>query len=80
MKCCSKADARKITCQEHDDARDVARAIRKTEQYKVSSEPRKKVEMLFAHLKRLRGLIDRWSPVAHAIQLSLWIHTVNPVS
>jgi len=44
MKCCPKADARKITREEHEDARDVARAIRKTRQYKVSSKLRKKVE------------------------------------
>ena len=55
-KCCPKADARKITREEHEDARDIARAIRKTPQYKVSSKLRKKVEMLFAHLKRILGL------------------------
>ena len=56
MKCCPNADARKITREEHEDARDVARAIRKTKQYKVSAKLRKKVEMLFAHLKRILGL------------------------
>ena len=56
MKCCPNADARKITREEHEDARDVARAIRKTRQYKISSKLRKKVEMLFAHLKRILGL------------------------
>ncbi|RYH02428.1 IS1182 family transposase [Salipiger sp. IMCC34102] len=55
-KCCPKADARKITREEHEDARDIARAIRKTYQYAVSSKLRKKVEMLFAHLKRILGL------------------------
>ncbi|WP_243403732.1 transposase [Shimia abyssi] len=54
--CCPKADARKVTGEEHEDARDVARAIRKTQQYKVSSKLRKKVEMLLAHLKRILGL------------------------
>ena len=54
--CCPKAEARKITREEHEDARDVARAIRKTPQYKISSKLRKKVEMLFAHLKRILGL------------------------
>jgi len=49
-------DARKITREEHEDARDVARAIAKTPQYKVSVKLRKKVEMLFAHLKRILGL------------------------
>ena len=55
-KCCPKADARKITREEHEDARDVARTIAKTPQYKVSVKLRKKVEMLFAHLKRILGL------------------------
>jgi len=36
--------------------RDVARAIRKPPPYKVSSTPRKKVDMLFAHLNRIFGL------------------------
>ena len=55
-KCCPNADARKIAREEHEDARDTARAIRTTEQYAVSSKLRKKVEMLFAHLKRILGL------------------------
>ena len=37
-------------------ARDKARAIAKTEAYAVSRRERKKVEMLFAHLKRNIGL------------------------
>ncbi|MEL6207409.1 MAG: transposase, partial [Pseudomonadota bacterium] len=56
QKCCPNADARKITREEHEDARDVARAIAKTPQYKVSVKLRKKVEMLFAHLKRILAL------------------------
>ena len=56
MKCCPKADARKITREEHENARQVARDIAKTKQYVVSMRLRKKVEMLFAHLKRILGL------------------------
>ena len=55
-KCCPNADARKITRKEHEDARQVARDIAKTRQYDVSMKLRKKVEMLFAHLKRILGL------------------------
>jgi hypothetical protein len=55
-KCCPKADARKITREENEDARQVARDIAKTKQYKISMRLRKKVEMLFAHLKRILGL------------------------
>jgi len=40
----------------HESARDVARAIAKTEEYKQSRKDRKKVEMLFAHLKRILKL------------------------
>ena len=36
MKCCPNADARKITREEHEDARQVARDIAKTKQYAIS--------------------------------------------
>lgn len=39
----------------HEDAREVAREIAKTDQYMLSMKLRKKVEMLFAHLKRILG-------------------------
>jgi len=56
MQCCPNADARKITREEHEDARQVARDIAKTKQYAISMRLRKKVEMLFAHLQRFLGL------------------------
>ncbi len=56
MKCYPKVDARKITREEHEDARQVARDIAKTKQYAISMRLRKKVDMLFAHLKRILGL------------------------
>ena len=40
----------------HEDARDVARALAKTEAYEQSRRNRKRVEMLFAHLKRILKL------------------------
>ncbi len=55
-KCCPNAEARKITREEHEDARQVARDIAKTDAYVISMRLRKKVEMLFAHLKRILGL------------------------
>ena len=55
-KCCPNACSRTITREEHEDARQVARDIAKTEQYEISMKLRKKVEMLFAHLKRILGL------------------------
>jgi hypothetical protein len=48
--------ARKIARSVHEAARDKARAIAKTEAYVVSRRQRKKVEMLFARLKRILKL------------------------
>ena len=48
--------ARKIARSVHEAARDKARAIAKTDAYAVSCRERKKVEMLFAHLKRILRL------------------------
>ena len=55
-KCCPNVPARKIARSVHEAARDKARAIAKTEAYAVSGRERKKVEMLFAHLKRILRL------------------------
>ena len=54
--CCPNAPARKVPRSIHEAARDKARAIAKTEAYVVSRRERKKVEMLFAHLKRILRL------------------------
>ena len=54
--CCPNTPARKITRSRYEPARDVARAIAKTEAYQQSRKDRKKVEMLFAHLKRILKL------------------------
>jgi hypothetical protein len=53
----------------HEGARDLARNIAKTARYSTSRRQRKKVEMCFAHLKRILKL-DRLrlrGPVAHTI-------------
>jgi transposase len=63
-KCCTTDQARKIPRDLHEDARDVARRKMKTKAFARSRDERKRVEMLFAHLKthhgfermRLRGL------------------------
>jgi len=55
-RCCPNADARAITREEHEDARQVARDIAKTDDYVTAMKLRRKVEMLFAHLKRILGL------------------------
>jgi hypothetical protein len=51
--CCPNTLTRKITRSMHEDARDVARQIALTPAYEASMRERKKVEMLFAHLKRI---------------------------
>src|SRR5450755_3631204 len=54
--CCPKTSVRKIPRSIYEEARDVARALTKTEAFKQSSRDRKRVEMLFAHLKRILRL------------------------
>ena len=49
-------DFRAVTREPHEDARDFARSSRRTKAYKTSRDKRKKVEMLFAHLKRILNL------------------------
>ena len=56
MKCCPNTPARQIPRDLHEDARDVARALAKTEAFEQSRRNRKRVEMLFAHLKRILRL------------------------
>src|SRR5262245_48761363 len=48
--------ARKVPRSIYEGARDLAREIAKTEAYQTSRYQRKKVEMLFAHLKRILNL------------------------
>jgi hypothetical protein len=55
-RCCPKMPARKVPRSIYENARDVARAIAKTETYVTSRRERKKIEMLFAHLMRLYRL------------------------
>ena len=55
-KCCPNSPSRKITRHVHEAARDVARAIARTPAYDQTRRDRKKVEMLFAHLKRILRL------------------------
>jgi len=52
-RCCPNMSFRKITRSVHESARDVARQIATTAAYQQSRKDRKKVEILFAHLKRI---------------------------
>ena len=54
--CCPNMPSRKIHRSIHEDARNVARQIATTPAYEQSCRERKKVEMLFAHLKRILKL------------------------
>ncbi|PLP98026.1 IS1182 family transposase [Cupriavidus pauculus] len=54
--CCPNMPFRKIARSVHENARDVARKLVGTAEYKQSRRDRKKVEMLFAHLKRILKL------------------------
>lgn len=55
-RCCPNAPARKVPRSIHEGARDMARDIAETDAYVTSRRERKKVEMLFAHLKRILKL------------------------
>jgi transposase len=55
-RCSPNTPARKVTRSIYEGARDHARQIAKTDAYVTSRRERKKVEMLFAHLKRILRL------------------------
>src|SRR5258708_2023553 len=55
-KCCPNMPFRRIARDVNEAARDVARALAKTEAFEQSRRDRKRVEMLFAHLKRILRL------------------------
>lgn len=55
-RCCPNTPFRKITRHVNESARDAARALSQTAAYRQSRKDRKKVEMLFAHLKRILKL------------------------
>jgi hypothetical protein len=78
--CCPNTPARKVMRSVHEAARDVARAVAKTKDYRRARRQRKQVEMLFAHMKRvlkmdrlrlrgLNGARDEFLPTATAQNL-----------
>lgn len=56
QRCCPNTPSRKIPRSVYEDARDVARTVCASPGYEQSRKDRKKVEMLFAHLKRILKL------------------------
>ena len=91
-RCCPNTASRKVTRSIHEAARDVARALCDTPAYRQSRRERKKVEILFGHLKRilklerlrLRGMSgahDEFLLAATAQNLrrmALWLSTGPP--
>ncbi len=55
-RCCPGQPRRKIARSVHEASRDIVRSLRDTPAYLESRRERKKVEMLFAHLKRILKL------------------------
>jgi hypothetical protein len=55
-RCCPKSPVRKIPRSIYETSRDVARSLADTAAFKKSRHDRKRVEMLFAHLKRILKL------------------------
>jgi len=56
LRCCPKEPFRRIPRSIYEEARDVARALAKTNAFEQSRRERKRIEMLFAHLKRILKL------------------------
>jgi len=52
-RCCPNTTFGKIARSVHESSRNVARDINETDEYRQSRKDRKKVEVLFAHLKRI---------------------------
>ena len=55
-RCCPKAPFRRVPRSIHERARDVARSLAGTDAYEQSRHDRKRIEMRFAHLKRILRL------------------------
>ena len=56
FRCCPRTPNRNVTRSIHEGARDLARDIAKTDAFVASRRARRKVEMLFAHMKQIMGL------------------------
>lgn len=53
QRCCPNTDIRKVPRHVHEAAREVARQVAQRPDYRVTRRQRKKVEILFAHMKRI---------------------------
>jgi len=85
--CCPNTPNRKIARSIYEKARNAARALAKSDAYRQSRKNRKKVEMLFAHLKRilkldrlrLRGHILPKTP-RYATSSTGWVRSVDRIT
>ena len=77
-RCCPKSPNRKIARSIYEDSREVARKLVDTPAYQQSRKDRKKVEMLFAHMKRILKLDRlRWRGLSGARDEFLLVATVQ---
>jgi transposase len=68
-KCCPNSPTRRVPRSIHEGARDMARQIAKSWEGRTSRRLRKKVEMLFAHLKRILRL-DRYDCEGRTVRVT----------
>jgi len=78
--CCPKAPVRRVPRSVYEPARDVARALAKTEAFEQSRRDRRRVEMLFAHLKRILrlGRLRLRGPMGAQFEFTLAAIAQNP--
>jgi len=74
--CCPKAPFRRIPRSIYEEARDVARMLAKTKAFEQSRRDRKRVEMLFAHLKRILRLGRLRLRGPHAVQFEFTLAAI----
>jgi hypothetical protein len=60
----ARRSLRKILRSIYGEARDVARTLAKTDAFEQSCRDRKRIEMLFAHLKRILARSNEIAPTA----------------
>ena len=77
-RCCPNTPARKVPRSIHEGARDMARHIAKSWEGATSRRLRKKIEMLFAHLKRILKL-DRLRRIPSPTDQNPCAHWRNPM-
>jgi Transposase DDE domain len=78
-KCCPKSPQRRIPHSIYEDARDFPRSLAGTEAFERSRHDRKRVEMLFAHLKRILklGRLRLRGPTRRPRRIHVWAIAQN---